>query len=196
MRTENLYRIFARMPLFETKRLILRAMRVSDTADMYAYAKDPEVTRFLLWNPHRTPEYTRSYLEYLAGRYRLGQHYEWAMVSKEDGHMIGTCGFSRFDCPHNAAEIGYVLNPAYRGQGLVAEAAQQILHFGFDVLGLHRVEARYMVGNDASRRVMEKLGMSFEGVRREAMLVKGAYRDIGICSLLVSEYRRMQTDDE
>ena len=64
-----------------------------------------------------------------------------------------------------------------------------MLRFGFDVLGLHRVEARYMVGNDASRRVMEKLGMQFEGVRRGSMLVKGAYRDIGICSVLVNEYR-------
>lgn len=196
MRTENLYEIFSKMPELETARLFLRAMRVSDTEDMYAYAKDPEVTRYLLWSPHRTPEYTRSYLEYLAGRYRLGQHYEWAMVCKADGHMIGTCGFARIDCPHNTAEIGYVLNPAYRGQALVAEAAERVLRFGFDVLGLHRVEARYMIGNDASRRVMEKLGMSFEGVRRESMLVKGAYRDIGICSLLVSEYRAKRTPVE
>ena len=189
MRTENLYQIFSKMPELETPRLLLRAMRVRDTEDMYAYAKDPEVTRYLLWSPHKSPDYTRSYLEYLAGRYRLGQHYEWAMVSKADGHMIGTCGFSRIECPHNAAEIGYVLNPAYWGQGLVAEAAERVLRFGFDVLGLHRVEARYMVGNDESRRVMEKLGMRFEGVRRGSMLVKGVYRDIGICSILVNEYR-------
>lgn len=189
MRTENLYQIFSKMPELETPRLLLRAMRVRDTEDMYAYAKNPEVTKYLLWSPHKSPDYTRSYLEYLAGRYRLGQHYEWAMVSKADWHMIGTCGFSRIECPQNAAEIGYVLNPAYRGQGLVAEAAERVLRFGFDVLGLHRVEARYMVGNDASRRVMEKLGMQFEGVRRGSMLVKGAYRDIGICSVLVNEYR-------
>lgn len=189
MRTENLYQIFSKMPELETPRLLLRAMRVKDTEDMYAYAKNPEVTQYLLWSPHKSPDYTRSYLEYLAGRYRLGQHYEWAMVSKADGHMIGTCGFSKIECPQNAAEIGYVLNPAYRGQGLVAEAAERVLRFGFDVLGLHRVEARYMVGNDASRRVMEKLGMQFEGVRRGSMLVKGAYRDIGICSVLVNEYR-------
>lgn len=189
MRTENLYQIFSKMPELETARLLLRAMRVKDTEDMYAYAKNPEVTQYLLWSPHKSPDYTRSYLEYLAGRYRLGQHYEWAMVSKADGHMIGTCGFSKIECLHNAAEIGYVLNPAYRGQRLVVEAAERVLRFGFDVLGLHRVEARYMVGNDASRRVMEKLGMRFEGVRRGSMLVKGVYRDIGICSILVNEYR-------
>ena len=63
------------------------------------------------------------------------------------------------------------------------------MRFGFSVLGLHRIEARYMVGNDASCRVMEKLGMHFEGVHREAMLVKGIYRDIGTYAILASEFR-------
>ncbi|MBR3862967.1 MAG: GNAT family N-acetyltransferase, partial [Clostridia bacterium] len=57
------------------------------------------------------------------------------------------------------------------------------------MLGLHRIEARYMIGNDASRRVMDKVGMQFEGVQREAMLVKGAYRDIGVCAILSNECR-------
>lgn len=189
MRKENLYQIFAKMPRLETERLLLRAMRVDDTADMFAYAKDPEVSEFLLWRPHKSPEYTRSYLEYLAGRYRLGQHFEWAMICRADGHMIGTCGFSRIDCTHNCAELGYVLNPAYRGQGLVPEAAKRVLKFGFDVLGMHRIEARYMVGNTASVRVMQKLGMTPEGISRGAMLIKGAYRDIGTCAILAQEFR-------
>lgn len=189
MRKENLYQIFAKMPQLETERLLLRAMRVGDTDDMFAYAKNPEVSEFLLWKPHQNPGYTRSYLEYLAGRYRLGQHFEWAMVCRADGHMIGTCGFSRIDCVHNCAELGYVLNPAYRGKGLVPEAARRVLKFGFDVLGMHRIEARYMVGNAASLRVMQKLGMMPEGVSRGAMLVKGAYRDIGTCAILAQEFR-------
>ena len=82
-----------------------------------------------------------------------------------------------------------MLNPRYRGQGLAPEALQRVLQFGFQVLNLHRIEARYMIGNDASRRVMEKVGMKFEGVAREAMLVKGAYRDIATCAILAPEFR-------
>ena len=117
MKKETLYHIFSHFPELETERLILRAMRVSDAACMYDYAKRPEVTKYLLWSPHPDIGYTRRYLEYLAGRYRLGQFYDWAIISKADGRMIGTCGFVRFDCPHNSAEIGYVLNPEYQGQG-------------------------------------------------------------------------------
>lgn len=189
MRQETVYNIFSHFPQLETERLYLRAMRVSDAPDMFDYARRPEVTRCLLWNPHADVSYTRRYLEYLAGRYRLGQFYDWALICKEDGRMIGTCGFVRFDYPHNGAELGYVLNPDYHGKGLMTEAARRILQFGFQVLGLHRIESRFMIENDPSRRVMERLGMTFEGVRRSAMLVKGLYRDIGICSILANEFR-------
>ena len=189
MKKENLLHIFSRMPQLETERLILRPMRVSDAPAMFEYAKDPDVTRYLLWRPHPDVDHTRSYLEYLAGRYRIGMHYEWAVILKEEDRMIGTCGFCAVDCPHNRGEIGYVLNPKYRGKGIMPEAVRRVLRFGFDMMGLHRIEARYMIGNDASRRVMEKVGMQFEGVHREAMLVKGAYRDIGMCAILSSEFR-------
>ena len=187
MNKETLYRIFSRMPELETQRLLLRPMKVCDSADMFAYAKDPEVTRYLLWRPHADVGYTRRYLEYLGGRYRIGAHYEWALIHRETGRMIGTCGFAKIDTAHNCAELGYVLNPAFRGQELILEAARCVIRFGFSVLGLHRIEARYMVENVASRRVMDKLGMTFEGVQRGAMLVKGSYRDIGICAILFED---------
>ena len=188
MKKENILHIFSRMPTLETERLLLRPLRVTDTEDMYAYAKDPEVTRYLLWRPHPDMQYTRSYLEYLAGRYRIGMHYEWAVVLKEEKRMIGTCGFVTIDCTHKRAEVGYVLNPAYRGRGIMPEALTRVLQFGFTMLSLHRIEARYMIGNEASLRVMEKVGMQREGVARDGMLVKGAYRDIGTAAILANEF--------
>ncbi|MBE6555668.1 MAG: GNAT family N-acetyltransferase [Ruminococcaceae bacterium] len=189
MKKENLLHIFSRMPQLETERLLLRPMRVTDAQDMFEYAKSEEVTRYLLWRPHPDVAYTRSYLEYLAGRYRLGTCYEWAVTLKQEKRMIGTCGFASISCPDNTAELGYVLNPRYRGMGLMPEAAKRVMRFGFDVMNLHRIEARYMVGNDASLQVMKKLGMRFEGVKRESMLVKGAYRDIATCAILAREFR-------
>lgn len=189
MKKENLIRIFSRMPELETERLRLRPMRVCDAEDMHDYARRQEVTRYLLWEPHRTLDYTRSYLEYLAGRYRTGTCYEWAVISKTEDKMIGTCGFASVDCNHNSAELGYVLHPDYHGRGLMPEAARRVMRFGFQVMGLHRIEARYMVGNDPSLAVMKKLGMHFEGIKRESMLIKGSYRDIGTCAILVNEFR-------
>ena len=188
MKRELICRIFSHMPELQTERLILRKMRVGDEEDMYDYARRSEVTRYLLWSPHPDVYYTRDYLRYLATRYATGSFYDWAVVLRSGGRMIGTCGFTSFDCPNDAAEIGYVLNPDYRGQGIAPEAVRAVLKFGFERLALHRIEARFIQGNEASLRVMEKVGMRFEGYRREAMMVKGAYRTIGYCSILRDEY--------
>ena len=188
MKRETVCRIFSDMPTLRTDRLTLRPMQVSDARDMYAYARREDVTAYLLWSPHPSESYTAEYLRYIRGRYALGEFYDWAVVENDGGRMIGTCGFTRFDFPHNAGELGYVLNPAYHGKGYGTEAAERVLRFGFETLRLHRIEAKFMQGNEASRHVMEKLGMRFEGYRRDGMLVKGTYRTIGICAMLEQEY--------
>jgi ribosomal-protein-alanine N-acetyltransferase len=127
-------------------------------------------------------------LRYIQKRYALGEFYDWAVVDRESGRMIGTCGFTRFDPPHNVGEIGYVLNPEFHGRGIGFEAASRVLRFGFEVLELHRIEVKFMEGNLASLRLAEKLGMQFEGYRRDGMLVKGSYRTIGSCAILADEF--------
>ena len=176
------------MPEIETERLLLRRLRADDAEDMFEYASDPEVTHYLTWFPHPDSRYTRDYLEYLGTRYRVGDFFDWAITLKESGKMIGTCGFTSFDYTNDSAEMGYVLNPKYRGQGIVPEALRAVLDFGFDNLALHRAEAKFIEGNEASRRVMEKVGMKFEGIKRGGMLIKGEYRDIGICAVLRDEF--------
>lgn len=194
MRPKDVTRIFSRMPTLNTPRLEMRRMLPEDSFDMYEYACRADVTRYLTWNPHPSREYTREYLEYLGERYRAGEFYDWALIYVADGDlyrkMIGTCGFTRFDLANNSAEIGYVINPDYRGRGIAPEAVRRVMHFGFEDLRLHRIEAKYILGNDASRRVMEKVGMTYEGTHRGSMLIKGIYRDIGICAITEEEYRR------
>jgi len=189
MKKETLYKIFSHIPVLETDRLLLRGMRVTDAEDMYDYAKREELTRYLLWSPHASFFYTKDYLKYIETRYAVGDFYDWAVIEKESGRMIGTCGFTTINTTHNSGEIGYVLNPDFHGKGYGTEAAGRVLAFGFDNLKLNRIEAKFMQGNDSSLHVMEKLGMTFEGFRREAMLVKGSYRTIGVSAILRSEYQ-------
>lgn len=191
MKQESIHRVFAHMPELSTQRLILRRMRTTDDIDMYDYARRAEVTRYLLWSPHPDRTYTREYLKYIATRYAAGTFYDWALVLKENGRMIGTCGFTSIDAPNECAEIGYVLNPDYRGRELAVEAVRAVLAFGFDCLLLQRIEARFIRGNDASLRVMQKVGMTFEGYHRQSMLIKGVRRDIGYSSILADEYRQI-----
>ena len=190
MKKETIYRLFSHIPTLETPRLVLRAMRVSDAPDMFDYARRPGVTVYLLWTPHQNIEHTREYLTYIGQRYRTGDFFDWAIVERQSGRMIGTCGFTSFNFDADAGEIGYVLNPDFQGQGLCTEAVGRVIRFGFEDLSLHRIEARYMQGNDRSRRLMERVGMRFEGWSRDAMKVRGVYRTIGTCSMLADEYEQ------
>ena len=194
MKKEKIYRVFSHLPELTTERLTLRRMMVLDTDDMYEYACRPDVTKYLTWHPHPDREYTREYLEYLGNRYSAGMFYDWAVIYEPDCKMVGTCGFTAFNCTSDSAEVGYVLNPEYWGKGIATEALSRVLHFAFEELKLHRVEARFMEDNERSRRVMEHVGMTFEGILREAMLIKGSYASVGICSILRSEWEALKKE--
>lgn len=177
-----------RFPTLETPRLILRRILRSDADDMYEYARLPEVTRYLLWNVHPDRNHTYLYIDGLQSQYRMGKYYDFAVILKENGKMIGTCGFASVDFENDAAEIGYVINPAYQNCGYATEAVLAVMNFGFGTLGLHRIEGRYMSENRQSRRVMDKCGMIYEGDRREGAKVKGKYETVGVSAILKTEF--------
>lgn len=180
-------RIF-RFTVLETERLKLRRITAADTDDMYDYSCRDDVTRYLLWSPHPSRDHTRRYINSLQSAYRSGRFFDWGIEYKPDGRFVGTCGFVTIDLDNNCAEIGYVINPHYQNMGIATEAVRAAIEFGFSELKLNRIEARYMVGNDASRRVMEKSGMTFEGVRRSLLYVKDKYVDIGTCAILRCDF--------
>ena len=185
MKRDFIHEVFSKIPTLETERLILRPMRMFDAFDMYEYSKNPETSKFLTWSPHPNLEYTKNYLAFVIGKYKSGEFFDWAVVLKgSEEKMIGTCGFSKIDFSNDCGEIGYVINPDFHGNGYATEAAKRIIEFGFETLKLHRLEAKYIIGNDASLRVMKKCGLTYEGTARSAMLIKGSYADIGICSLI------------
>ena len=183
--------IFKSIPTLETERLILRRMSHFDIVDVFDYAKRSEVSEYLLWYPHDEIGFTRKYLKIVDTKYKRGEFYDWAVVNKADGRMIGTAGFTRFDIYNNTAEVGYVLNSLYWGKGLAAEATRAVITFGFEVLGLVRIEAKYMTGNIASKRVAEKCGMTEEGVMRQSVYAKGRYVDVAVAAILKDEYKSL-----
>lgn len=183
-----LAKLFDRSPRIETQRLILRQMRVSDAKDMYEYARLPEVSKYLLWAPHDSLDYTKSYLKQVEAAYKSNDFHDFGVILKSNNKLIGTCGFANLDMANFRGEVGYVLNPEYWGMGIAAEAVNAVLRLGFDIMGLNRIEARYMVDNINSRKVMEKCGMTFEGVARQSMFVKNEFCDIGVCAILAKDY--------
>lgn len=92
------------------------------------------------------------------------------------------------DPQHEKAELGYVISHNYWNQGIITEATRKIVHYGFTELGLNRIEARCNYNNLSSYRVMEKLGMQFEGVLRKQLKIKGQFIDQRMYSILKSDY--------
>ena len=189
MKQITLQKVFTHLPSLETDRLLLRAILPKDAEDMYAYSCREDVTRHLLWSAHPNLSHTEAYIDYLQERYAVGDYYDWAIVKKDEDRMIGTVGFTSIDTANNTAEIGYVLHPELWGKGIAAEAAREILRFGFEVLALSRISAVCMKENAASLRVMEKCGMRYEGTLHSAILAKGERRDVCLSAVLREEFQ-------
>lgn len=180
--------VFRDLPTLETKRMILRKLRMEDVPDVHAYASDPEVSRHVAWDTHRSMEDSRTFVGSVIEQYNNGLVSTWGIAEKESGRVIGTCGFVYWNIDHGRSEIGYAIGRDYWGRGMMSEAARAMLKFGFGRMGLNRIEARCEVDNIASARVMEKIGMSYEGILREQMFVKGSYRDLKMYAILKREW--------
>ena len=180
--------LFAALPALETERLLLRPSSTEDAADVFAYARDPEVARHTTWEPHASIDDARDFIATRLERQARGEPAPWALVLKIEGRVVGDCGFTSWVPRHNRAEIAYNLARPLWGRGLMPEAVRRAVAFGFEVIGCNRIEARCLPENAASARVLEKAGMTCEGVIREQMYVKGAYRSLRLYSILRREW--------
>ncbi len=179
--------VYGNLPVLETDRLILRKLRPEDEKDVFDYCSDEEVSKYTTWGAHQTIEDTRAFLNFVFDKYQQNTVAPWGVEDKASGRIIGTTGYMTWDTFNSNAEIGYALSRAYWGKGYMSEAVRSIIDFGFDVMDLVRIEARCLPSNIGSSRVMEKSGMSFEGILRKYILFKGFHEDIKMYSILKDE---------
>jgi RimJ/RimL family protein N-acetyltransferase len=168
------------MNILETPRLILRRLLPEDLDSLFALYSDPEIRRYF---PEGTLTYeeTREELEwFLNGHPRHPELGLWATIHKESSQFIGRCGLLPWTIDGRPeVEVAYLLAKEYWGQGLATEAAQGILDYGFEQLGLSRLICMIDPGNQASINVARRIGMTFE---REAEDEKGPFLIYSIVS--------------
>ena len=181
--------IFSHLPTLETERLILRPLRMQDAQDLYAYASDPAVSRHVLWDTHKSLSESRGFLRSAIRQYRRGLPGSFAIELKASGRMIGTIGFMWVNVDSKSAEVGYSLNREYWNQGIMTEALNAVIAFGFDELHLNRIEAQHETDNPASGQVMLHAGMQYEGTLRQRLMNKGRLVDVKLYSILRSDPR-------
>jgi [ribosomal protein S5]-alanine N-acetyltransferase len=179
-------------PTLETDRIILRAVTAADATAVFLYASNPAVTRFTLFETHQTIDDARWFVnDYVRSRYANREPDPFGIVLKADPlkTVIGSIGARWASQPNGVMELGFSLAEPYWGHGLVAEAARAVIGLVFGEYAVERLQAQVFVGNDASERVLQKLGFTREGILRSFVLRRGRWWDVAMYSVLGTEFR-------
>lgn len=164
--------IIRKTTVLQTERLVLRRFNISDKEAVLAYGSDAETLKFLIWPGITDLEAAERVI--MAYYSRPGVY---AIVLKATNQCIG-CIDIRVEPQHEKASFGYVLNRNFWNHGYMTEALKAILELCFTKLELNRVEASHYVGNEGSGKVMQKSGMSYEGLSLQEVKIKGVFQDV------------------
>jgi [ribosomal protein S5]-alanine N-acetyltransferase len=177
-------------PKLQTDRLILHEFALEDAPNVQRLVGEWEVARTLLRVPH--PYEDGMAQEWIATHrpaYEAGERVTWAVTLREEGSLVGSITLHLHPL-HDNAELGYWIGKPYWGCGYATEAVEEVVRYGFEDLGLHRIHANHLGSNPASGKVMKKVGMSLEGVRPEHYKKGETYEDRVDYGLLARDWRK------
>jgi RimJ/RimL family protein N-acetyltransferase len=162
-----------------TARLTLREFHPNDWEAVWRYQSHPDYLRYYAWEG-RTPEEVQAFVQMFIGWQGVQPRlkYQLAVELGETGTLIGNCGIRREAAGATEADIGFEFDPAHWGKGYATEAARELVRFGFEELGLHRVWSWCIAENEASARVLMKAGLREEGRQRDKEFFKGRWWDV------------------
>lgn len=175
---------FEVFPRIETPRLILRELRREDADAVFRIFSDQEVMKYMNMDMFTSIEDAQALIERQRHRFEQKERFRWGIALKESDTIIGTGGYVAWNQMWYNAELGYDLARSYWGQGIMTEAVQAMIQFGFERMGLNRIEAEVLPANSASIRLLLKLGFQEEGVLHERSFWRGAFHDLVMFALL------------
>ncbi len=174
---------------WSTRRLIIREYKKSDIDSFLSVVRQPEIYRTTYGIPL---EYSRERAEWwfdvIKQNMKNRHAFEFAVLLKDNGQYIGNVGLININDLHHRADISYYIDRDYMNCGYATEAAEVMLRYGFTKWNFNKIAGCCMSCNPASRRVMEKIGMKYEGTLRQELYKEGDYYDIDRLSILKSEY--------
>ena len=176
-------------PELRTERLVLRPFHMTDAADVQRLAGAFEIADMTKTVPHPYPDgAAEAWIASHAPAWDAGVLATFAIVEPPSGNLVGAVGLA-IRPEHALAELGYWIGVPFWNRGYATEASHALLDFGFSVLRLHRIQARHLMRNPASGRVMQKLGMTLEGVLRGAQRKWDRFEDLAMYAVLAPEWQ-------
>lgn len=169
-------------PDLQTPRLTLTRIRPTDAQAVFELFSDPKVLQYYDLEPFTALSDAEQLMQLFESRFRAIAGIRWAIREQGSDSLIGTCGFNSWNQKMRHGSIGYELKQSHWRQGLATEAVTRIVHAAFSgqlACGpLHRIQADTVLGNAASERLLLRLGFKEEGIRRDAMYIRGSYWDM------------------
>jgi len=185
---------FGEFPELETKRLILRRMTLADAEFYLKHFSDPDIVELTAFDALGNIERaTQELLEFCIKPFEENRGIRWGIVLKGEAELAGTIGYHQWVRTGGYhARVGYDLAAVHRRRGVMTEALEAVLRYGFETMRLNKVEACTDPRNVASIRLLEKLGFHRDGVLRESTYFHGRFIDEAVFSLLAREWRNGQ----
>jgi ribosomal-protein-alanine N-acetyltransferase len=172
------------LPTLITPRLVLRPYALADAPEVQRLAGAREIAATTLTVPHPYPDgAAEAWIGTHASAWAARTAVTLAVTFREGGGLIGAVGLTLVMADRRA-ELGYWIGVPWWNRGFATEASRAVIDFGFGSLGLHRIMARHLARNPSSGRVMEKLGMTKEGVLRHHVLKWGEFEDLVVYAVL------------
>lgn len=157
--------VFDVFPELETKHFLLREVKEKDCKDIYDIYSIEEAVRYQQIEPMQSMEQAQKAVNYFLNAYKNKKFVRWCIADKSSDKVVGLITLHDFDNWNSRAEIGYMLNKKYWGQGIGSEAGQKVIEYAFEVIELHRIEALIHPDNIASIKLSKKLGFKEEGLK-------------------------------
>ncbi len=174
-------------PVLETERLLLRNVTEEDAPHILSYLSDEEVMKYYGLDPFQTLEEALDEISWYQSIFKNKTGIRWGITLKEQGEMIGSCGFHNRVPQHYRSEIGFELSKAHWGQKIAGEAINAIVRYGFEQMEIHRIEALIEPLNLPSQKLVEKQGFVREGLLRNYEFTRGKFDDLYMYSLLKTD---------
>ncbi len=171
-------------PVIQTERLLLRLFSPEDAAELELYADDEDILATTSASEVPGSGMVGEWIDVRLERYEKKQGIDFAVVHRKSHKIIGAIGLGVEYAKDESMQLGYWIGKEYWNQGYCTEAAKRVLKYGFEVLGLHRIFSRHFASNPASGRVLQKIGMKYEGTLREAYKHQDKFEDIVCYGLL------------
>jgi ribosomal-protein-alanine N-acetyltransferase len=175
---------FSPFPNLETDRLSLRRVNKNDASAILELRSNPESMKYIPRPLLKTIEDALEHITMIDDKIDNNEGINWAITLKNDSNLIGLLGFYRIKPEHYRAEIGYMLLPNFSGKGIISEAINEVMNYGFKTMQLHSVEGVIDPNNRASAKVLEKNGFTKEAHLRENEYFEGRFWDSVIYSKL------------